>query len=203
MQTDDKDLQQLFQKVFEERGFDFRQYKMSMLKRRMERRLTATMSPARTCPTTSFGRVGSGGEAYLDYARFLDSHPEEYKKLFDDLTINVSRFFRNPLTFELIYKVVLPDMIEYKQISMDNMIRIWSAGCANGEEPYSVAILLAELLGKQLKNYNITIYATDIDTDALNDAKTGIYSGESVAEVKKGFWISISILMEIIESRKM
>ena len=94
-------------------------------------------------------------------------------------------------------------MIEYKQISMDNMIRIWSAGCANGEEPYSVAILLAELLGKQLKNYNITIYATDIDTDALNDAKTGIYSEENVAEVKKGFWISISILMEIIESRKM
>ncbi|MEK6764924.1 MAG: protein-glutamate O-methyltransferase CheR [Planctomycetota bacterium] len=169
MPTNDKDLQQLLQKVFEERGFDFRQYKMSMLKRRMERRLTVTRS-----------------ESYIDYAKLLDSHPEEYKKLFDDLTINVSRFFRNPLTFELIYKVVLPDMIEYKQISMDNMIRIWSAGCANGEEPYSVAILLAELLGKQLKNYNITIYATDIDTDALNDAKTGIYSGESVAEVKKG-----------------
>lgn len=150
---------------------------MSMLKRRLERRLTATRSPA---------RIGSGGEAYLDYARFLDSHPEEYKKLFDDLTINVSRFFRNPLTFELIYKVVLPDMIEYKQRSMDNMIRIWSTGCADGEEPYSIAILLAELLGKQLKNYNITIYATDIDTDALDNAKTGIYSEDCVVEVKKG-----------------
>ena len=169
MPTNDKDLQQLLQKVFEERGFDFRQYKTSMLKRRMERRLTAT-----------------GSEAYLDYARFLDSHHEEYNKLFDDLTINVSRFFRNPLTFELIYKVVLPDMIEYKQKSMDNMMRIWSAGCANGEEPYSIAILLLELLGEKWKNYNITIFATDIDTDALDNAKTGIYSEESVAEVKKG-----------------
>ena len=77
-------------------------------------------------------------------------------------------------------------MIEYKQKSMDNMMRIWSAGCANGEEPYSIAILLLELLGEKWKNYNITIFATDIDTDALDNAKTGIYSEESVAEVKKG-----------------
>lgn len=88
--------------------------------------------------------------------------------------------------FELIYHVVLPDMIEFKQISMDNMIRIWSAGCSHGEEPYSIAILLIELLDKQLKNYDINIYATDIDTDALDKAKTGKYSEESVAEVKKG-----------------
>lgn len=169
MPTDDKDLQQLLQKVFEERGFDFRQYKISMLKRRLARRLTATRS-----------------ESYQDYAEILDAHPEEYKKLFDDLTINVSRFFRNPLTFELLYKVVLPDIIEYKQASMDNMIRIWSAGCANGEEPYSIAILLTELLGKQLKNYNTTIYATDIDTDALDSTKSGEYSEDSVVEVKKG-----------------
>jgi chemotaxis methyl-accepting protein methylase len=169
MHTDDKDLQQLLQKVFEERGFDFRQYKISMLKRRLARRLTATRS-----------------ESYRDYAGILDAHPEEYDKLFNDLTINVSRFFRNPLAFELLYKVVLPDMIEYKQRSMDNMMRIWSAGCANGEESYSIAILLLELLGEKLKNYNITIYATDIDTDALDNATTGIYSGESVAEVKKG-----------------
>ncbi len=164
-----KDIKQLLQKIFEERGFDFRQYKTSMLKRRLARRLTTT---------------GSG--TYLDYARRLDTNPEEYKKLFDDLTINVSHFFRNPLTFELLHKVVLPEMIEYKQRSMDNTIRIWSAGCAHGEEPYSIAILLIELLGKNLKNYNITIYATDIDTDALENAKNGKYSDDSVVEVKKG-----------------
>ena len=168
MHTNDKDLKQLLQKVFEERGFDFRQYKISLLKRRLERRLTATESAS-----------------YRDYAGILDAHPEEYNKLFDDLTINVSRFFRNPLTFELIYKVVLPDMIEYKQRSMDNMIRIWSAGCANGEEPYSIAILLIELLGEKWKNYNITIFATDIDTVALDNAKTGKYTEESVVEVEK------------------
>lgn len=169
MPTNDKDLKQLLEKVFEERGFDFRQYKTSLLKRRLARRLTAT-----------------GAASYRDYAGILDAHPEEYKKLFDDLTINVSHFFRNPLTFELLYKVVLPEMIEFKQKSMDNMIRIWSAGCANGEEPYSIAILLIELLGEKWNNYNITIYATDIDTEALDKARTGKYSEESVAEVKKG-----------------
>lgn len=169
MDNDDKDLIQLLERVFEKRGFDFRQYKTSMLKRRLERRLTAT-----------------GSASYRDYAGILDANPEEYNKLFDDLIINVSHFFRNPLTYELIYKVVLPSMIEYKQSSMDNMIRIWSAGCAHGEEPYSIAILLIELLGKQIKNYNITIYATDIDTDALDNARTGKYSEESVVEVKKG-----------------
>lgn len=169
MNNNDKDLKQLLEKVFEERGFDFRQYKTSLLKRRLERRLTAT-----------------GSASYQNYAGILDAHPEEYNKLFDDLTINVSHFFRNPLTFEFIYKVVLPEIIEFKQRSMDNMIRIWSAGCAHGEEPYSTAILLLELLGEKWKNYNITIYATDIDTKALDNAKIGKYSEESVVEVKKG-----------------
>lgn len=168
MHTSDKDLRQLLQKVFNVRGFDFRQYKTNLLKRRLKRRLTAT-----------------GSESYLDYAKFMDSHPEEYKKLFDDLTINVSCFFRNPLTFEILYKVVLPGILEYKEKSTDNMIRIWSAGCANGEEPYSIAILLIDLLGKKLNNFDINMYATDIDTDALDNAKIGKYTEDSVKEVKK------------------
>lgn len=80
MYTNDKDLKQLLQKVFEERGFDFRQYKTSLLKRRLERRLTAT-----------------GSASYRDYAGTLDAHPEEYNKLFDDLTINVSHFFQKSI----------------------------------------------------------------------------------------------------------
>lgn len=169
MDIDGKDLQQLLQKIFEERGFDFRQYKKDMLKRRLARRLSATR-------TASYG----------DYAKILNAQPEEYKRLFDDLTIKVSYFFRNPLTFELLYRVVLPEMITRKEQSMDKMIRVWSAGCAYGEEPYSVAILLTELLGEQLKNYYITIYATDIDGDALNRARIGVYSENSVLEIKKG-----------------
>lgn len=140
-----------------------------MLKRRLARRLSTT-----------------GTASYGDYAKILDAQPEEYKSLFDDLTIKVSWFFRNPLTFELLYKVVLPKMISRKEQSMDKMIRAWSAGCAHGEEPYSVAILLAELLGEQLKDYHITIYATDIDSNALNRARIGEYAEDSVLEIKKG-----------------
>ena len=126
-------------------------------------------------------------ESYKEYARILDIYPDEYKELFDSLIISVSSFFRNPLTFEFLYQVILPEMITHKEQSRDTMIRVWSAGCAHGEEPYSVAILLAELLGERLKNYRITIYATDIDTEALNKAKEGKYTEDSILEVKKGF----------------
>lgn len=170
MHDHNEELKQLLQKVFEERGLDFRAYNKTMLRRRLARRLLALRT-----------------ESYKEYARMLDTHPEEYKELFDTLIISVSYFFRNPLTFEFLYQVVLPEMITHKEQSRDTMIRVWSAGCAHGEEPYSVAILLAELLGERLKDYRVTIYATDIDTDALNKAKVGEYAEDSILEVKKGF----------------
>ncbi|MBF8277052.1 MAG: CheR-type methyltransferase protein [Candidatus Brocadiaceae bacterium] len=169
MHTNDEELKRLLQKVFEERGLDFRAYNKTMLKRRLARRLCALRT-----------------ESYKEYARTLDTHLEEYKELFDSLIISVSHFFRNPLTFEFLYEVILPEMITYKEQSRDAMIRVWSAGCAHGEEPYSVAILLAELLGERLKDYRVTIYATDIDTNALNEAKVGQYTEDSILEVKKG-----------------
>jgi chemotaxis methyl-accepting protein methylase len=169
MNAEDKDLNQLLQKVFEERGLDFRQYHQDMLKRRLARRLSAT-----------------GTTSYHEYAKTLDVHPDEYKKLLDSLLINVSHFFRNPLTFEFLHKVVLPEMLERKERFADKIIRIWSAGCAQGEEPYSIAIVLAELLGKRLKNYNVTVYATDTDSDAMDKAKNGEYPEDSILEVKKG-----------------
>lgn len=170
MHDHDEELKQLLHKVFEERGLDFRAYNKTMLRRRLARRLLALKT-----------------ESYREYARMLDTHPEEYKELFDSLTISVSHFFRNPLTFEFLYQVILPEMITHKEQSRDAMIRVWSAGCAHGEEPYSVAILLAELLGERLKDYRVTIYATDIDTDALGMAKMGEYAEDSILEVKKGF----------------
>jgi two-component system CheB/CheR fusion protein len=170
MHDHDEELKQLLQKVFEERGLDFRAYNKTMVRRRLTRRLLALRT-----------------ESYKEYARILDTYPDEYKELFDSLIISVSHFFRNPLMFEFLYQVILPEMITHKEQSRDTMIRVWSAGCAHGEEPYSVAILLAELLGERLKNYRITIYATDIDTEALNKAKEGKYTEDSILEVKKGF----------------
>jgi chemotaxis methyl-accepting protein methylase len=170
MYPDDVDLKNLLQKIFEARGFDFREYSKDMLKRQLDRRLSATSA-----------------QTYQDYAKILDSHPEEYKKLFDDLTVNVSCFFRDPLAFEVLYKVILPKIIALKEQSMDKIIRVWSAGCAQGEEAYSTAILLSEILGKKLKDYHIVIYATDIDSDALNKAQIGEYAEDHILEVKKGF----------------
>ncbi|MFO0794097.1 MAG: protein-glutamate O-methyltransferase CheR [Candidatus Brocadiaceae bacterium] len=170
MKSDGYGLKHLLLKIYEERGFDFRQYNTDMLERRLTRRLSTT-----------------GAKTYQEYARVLDVDANEYEKLFGDLLINVSHFFRDPLVFEFLFKVVLPEMIAYKTQHSDTYIRTWSAGCAQGEEPYSVAILLTELLGWQLKDYHVTIYATDIDHDALNTAKIGEYQESSVLEVKKGF----------------
>ena len=170
MKSDNDGLRQLPTKIYEERGVDFRQYNTDMLRRRLARRLSTT-----------------GAKTYLEYTRTLDVDANEYEKLFDDLFINVSHFFRDPLAFELLYKVVLPEMIAYKAQHGETYIRTWSAGCAQGEEPYSVAILLSELLGEQLKDYRVTIYATDIDRNALNKAKIGEYQESSVLEVKKRF----------------
>ncbi|HHT9107031.1 MAG TPA: CheR family methyltransferase [Candidatus Wunengus sp. YC63] len=170
MKSNDDGLRLLLSKIYEERGFDFRQYNTNMLERRLARRLSTT-----------------GAKTYQEYARVLDVDSSEYEKLFDGLTINVSHFFRDPLVFELLYKVVLPEMIAYKAQHGDTYIRTWSAGCAQGEEPYSVAILLTELLGEQLNDYHVTIYATDIDRNALDKAKIGEYQESGVLEVKKGF----------------
>ena len=101
--------------------------------------------------------------SYLDY---LEEHPDEFDRLLDTLTINLSYIFRNPETFEYIKNDIFPLLDKQK----DKFI-FWSAGCAHGEEPYSLAIIAAEsnLLSK------VTIYATDIDTRALETAEKGIY----------------------------
>lgn len=169
MHYNDNDINLLLNKVLKKRNIDFARYNPEMIKRRVAIRLAATRT-----------------KTYGDYAKILDANPDEYKKLLDDLTINVSHFFRNPLTFELIDKIVLPDLISFKQKKGDNMIRVWCAGCSTGEEPYSMAILLLELLGKQIKNYNVTIYATDIDNEVLRKAKIGEYQEDSILKVKKG-----------------
>jgi len=118
--------------LMEKRGFDFSGYHPSMLERRIGQRLTAT-----ACK--DFG----------EYFSFLQRDATELDHLIDVVTINVSRFFRDPLTFELISERILPAMIMEKSRLRDNSLRIWSAGCARGEEPYSLAILVQELLRKE------------------------------------------------------
>ncbi len=167
-ENENKKLDFLLQKLFEERGMDFREYKKASLKRRIQKRLEAN-------------RLTS----YEEYMKLLDATPDEYTKLFDALLINVTEFFRDPEAFQVLEKKILPEIISKKK--KGDPIRIWSSGCASGEEPYSVGILLAEKLGRSIQDYEIKIYATDIDENTLIEARKGVYSENRLKNVKPGY----------------
>jgi len=156
-------LDSFLEQVYRDTGYDFREYKRGTLTRRLERRLRAT-----------------GVKTYLDYIEFLDAHPEEYQRLADDLTIKVSGFFRSPYTFQQVTRLVLPELMSFKRNQEGRRLKFWSIACARGEEPYSIAILLADFLGNRQQDFNISIYATDISRQALQEAQAGIYSSKDI-----------------------
>jgi two-component system CheB/CheR fusion protein len=152
-------LDSLLDKVYRGCGYDFRDYKRSTVIRRLERRLHAT-----------------GTRTYLEYMEFLDGYPEEYQELVDDLTINVSGFFRSEYSFQQMAKLVLPELVSSKESKGNREIKFWSTACARGEEPYSLAILLNQFLGQKRPDFDVSIYATDISQKALSGAQAGVYS---------------------------
>jgi len=163
----------LLEKVHRDGGYDFRDYKRGTVIRRLERRLHAT--GVKTC---------------LDYMRFLDTHPEEYLKFAEYLTIKVSSFFRSPYTFQQVTELVLPELVSYKKARGERSLRFWSTACARGEEPYSIAILLSEFLGRQRPDFNISIYATDISRQALQEVQSGIYPPKDIKGLPSSVWES-------------
>ena len=163
----DKDLKHILNYLNEERGFDFSGYRTAMVERRVQQRF-----PSTKCKN------------YNDYLHYLQENPDETDNLIDFLTINVSRFFRDTLTFEYIADRVLPAIVYEKKKAADNSIRVWSAGCAKGEEPYSIAILIHELFEKEALKTNISIFATDIDGKILKEAQKAAYSFESIKSIK-------------------
>ncbi len=170
--TDDKHFELILKILHEAHDIDFSQYREGTIKRRLDRRLSAV-------------RAGN----YREYADILENDPEESKRLLKEFTIKVSRFFRNHHVFEILSREIFPDLFRSKAEHNDRSLRIWCAGCAFGEEVYSVAINLTEYFRKERKkitDYNISIFGTDIDDDALDKARLGRYDLESVAEVKKG-----------------
>jgi two-component system CheB/CheR fusion protein len=146
------------------RGFDFTGYKRTSLERRFQRRMNA---------------VGCG--SYGDYHDFLEVHPEEYEQLFNTLLINVTEFFRDPAAWDHLRDDVLPKLLAAK--ADDEPIRVWSAGCSSGQEPYSAAMLLAEQLGHDAYVERVKIYATDIDEEALALARLAIYTPKELESV--------------------
>ena len=144
--------------------FDFRCYRKKMLARRLERRMGL-----------------SHFENVADYLAYLREHPEEVKQLARDLLISVTSFFRDPDAFSALETEVIAPLIQAKDA--DAPLRVWVPGCATGEEPYSVAMLLLEQLAAAQKPCRLQIFATDVDEEALEVARQGIYPESISADV--------------------
>ena len=128
-----------------------------------------------------------------DYLEYLKTWPEEIYRLASAMTVSVSRFFRNGMTFEYIEAKVLPDILLPKfsfgkgcQKFAKPSIRVWSAGCAKGEEPYSIAIQIKEFLEKNRITADVNIFATDNNGEMIEQAKKAVYPVESIHDVKYG-----------------
>jgi two-component system, chemotaxis family, CheB/CheR fusion protein len=146
------------------RGFDFSGYKRSSLRRRMGKRMQAL-------------RI----ERYSDYLDYLEVHPEEFSSLFNTILINVTSFFRDMASWEFLATEVIPPLIAGKH--PHESIRVWSAGCASGEEAYTLAMVLAEALGLERFQQRVKIYATDVDEEALAQARHARYSARDLQSV--------------------
>jgi two-component system CheB/CheR fusion protein len=150
------------------RSFDFSAYKRPSLVRRVTKRLAEV-----------------GAERFEDYIDYLEVHPDEYAHLFNTILINVTAFFRDAHAWEFIAAHVLPYVVNSKQPG--DAIRLWSAGCASGEETYTLAMLTAEAVGIEQFGERVKIYATDVDEDALNKARQASYSLRELSGVPAPF----------------
>jgi len=162
------DLETLLDYLKRTRGFDFTGYKRASLERRIAKRMQTV-----------------GVSTFADYLDHLEVHPEEFSGLFNTVLINVTHFFRDPATWEFIASTVVPDLIARHRPGTP--LRIWSAGCASGEEAYTLAMILAEALGAEAFQNTVKIYATDVDDDALAKARLATYTEREVAEIPADF----------------
>jgi two-component system CheB/CheR fusion protein len=157
-------LKDLVRELAEDRGIDLRGYKTTTLERRVRRRMQQL----------SLG-------TYADYLRYVRREQGETAKLLDTVLINVTRFFRDPSAWEALESQVRKVLFQDRP---GRSLRVWCAGCATGEEAYSVAILLSELAGPRIKEYEIKVYATDHDEDALIKARRAEYREEELRGVR-------------------
>jgi len=154
-------------RVFTDKGFDLNQYSQEYVKRRINARIMA---------------LGMEKDSWSSYVKLLESNPDEYTYLFDAFSINVTEFFRDITPWKVMSEKFFPELINEKKRYKPQSLRIWSAACSSGEEPYSIAIILKEILPP---NFILSIIATDIDPDALERARKGFYGAASVKNVEK------------------
>ena len=158
-----QDFERILQYLQQTRGFDFTAYKRTTLIRRVMKRMETVNVPT--------------FDEYLDY---LQVHQEEFGALFNTILINVTSFFRDADVWATMRSDIIPALIDARK---DAVIRVWSAGCASGQEPYSLAMLFAEALGAESLRDRVKIYATDADGEALIEARAATYAARQVADI--------------------
>lgn len=153
----DDPLRDLLSQVSARTNIDFRNYKASTILRRIGRRMVVTHNPT-----------------IRDYTEYLRTHPDEPQELVKAFLIKVTGFFRDPEAFQFLKETIIPELIERGRQN-GRTLRIWSAGCATGEEAYSLALLVADHLGPDFPEWNAKIFATDLAPDAIAFARRGLY----------------------------
>jgi two-component system CheB/CheR fusion protein len=164
LSSDPGDLEALLDYVKRAREFDFTGYKRPTLVRRITKRMAEV-----------------GCETYSEYEDYLEVHPDEFNIFFNNILINVTSFFRDPAAWEFIADEIVPRIISGKDPSAP--IRVWSAGCASGEEAYTLAMILGQTLGVDGFRSRVKVYATDIDEEALMQARTAVYAPKALEDV--------------------
>jgi two-component system CheB/CheR fusion protein len=160
--AEDPTFEALLEYLESSRGFDFSGYKRMSLMRRVMKRVVALNL--------------AGYTQYIDY---LELHPAEFPILFNTILINVTSFFRDADAWNYLATDVVPKLLE--GLGPDEPIRVWSAGCASGQEAYTIAMLLSRALGGAEYHKRVKIYATDVDEEALQQARQASYSAAEVA----------------------
>ncbi|WP_241845248.1 CheR family methyltransferase, partial [Streptomyces silvensis] len=157
----DEELEELLGFLRDARGFDFTGYKRSSLGRRIRKRMSDVDI-----------------STYRDYRDRLETNADEFGALFNTILINVTSIFRDPDAWTFLQREVVPDLLS--GLGPDEEIRVWSAGCSSGEEAYSLAIMFAEALGIEECLNRVKIYGTDVDEEALREARSALYTAKAL-----------------------
>ena len=157
----DEDFAEIRDILFAGRGFDLDGYKDRCIKRRIAARIR----------NLGYRRIAG-------YIALLENNDAEQEQLLEALTIHVSQFFRNPTTFSMLEEKILPELLRKRR--GEGEVKVWSVGCAGGEEPYSIALLCDELCGP---HDLVSILGTDVSADILKKARTGVYETHRLVEV--------------------
>lgn len=162
----DADILKILRFIAERKGVELSSYRRNFIDRHLRSRL-----------------VDTHAENYLDYINHLKENPGELDLFLDDLSINVTHFFRDKDVFDSFKQHIVPELFQNRETGGEKkLIRIWSAACASGQEPYSIAMLMNEATQGHAGSM-VRIYATDVDNDALDKGRSGRYTADEIKDI--------------------